>query len=255
MSTSKLTLKQSEKIDNDYKVGEIEYDNRDGLIYINYRKNGSNYGRPVELTWWDSFRGRTLDDKVNIVLEKLKAEIEEEKQKHIQRCIQQNKETENRKNRRVVLTSYAEEKNAEIKQKERELIMSIGESAHGRPADKGAELFKNRPLHENIDELSSAIRSGKVTINKKQVPTSPRPAPPAPQPKRQQDSSFKVAKPKNPNYYRNDDIYEDNDRSGGLFTRDDYASNPCRDSGSSRGGYEPSPSSDGGSCGGGGSDD
>jgi len=252
---TKLTLEQSERVEKDYRVTGVEFNDRNGYMYVNHIINGKKKWTCVELTWWDNLLGRTLDDKVNIVLNKVTAFVEKEKQAQIQYLINKNEANVNRKVRNEKLKEYEKQKNDELKQRERELFIPIGGSAHGKPADKGAELFKNRPLHENIDELSSAIRSGKVTVNKRQMPTSPRPEPPAPQPKHQQDSSFRVATPKKSNYYRNDDIYEDNDRSGGLFTRDNYAPEPCRDSGSSRGGYEPSPSSDGGSCGGGGSDD
>lgn len=246
--TTKLSLKELEKIENDYKVGEVEYNNKNGLIYINFRQDGSNYWRPVELSLWDHIIGRNLDTKVDIVLKKLKAEIEEKKQKRIQQVIEQKQETERRQQRADALRAYANQKNTEMKQIDtKEMIMPIGESAKGAPIGSGVELFKS---------TGPKIRSGSVNI--KSAPTSPRPPAPAPQPRRQQDSSFQVARPKKPGYYnRNEDIYDDNDRSAGLFTRDDY-NTPCRDSDSSRGGgYEPSSPGGGGSesCGGGGSDD
>lgn len=246
--TTKLSLKEMEEIEKDYKVGEVEYNNKNGLIYLNFTINGTNKWRPVQLTWWDNFLGRSLDDKVEIELKKLKAHVEEKKQERIQHKISRIQAAENQEQRANALRAYANQKNAEIKQKQELGYQPVNLSPLIKESDdKGSELFKNN---------GPKLRSGSVNI--KSAPTSPRPPAPAPQPRRQQDSSFQVARPKKPGYYnRNEDIYDDNDRSAGLFTRDDY-NTPCRDSDSSRGGgYEPSSPGGGGSesCGGGGSDD
>ncbi len=244
---TKLTLEQSERVEKDYRVTGVEFNDRNGYMYVNYTINGKKKWTCVELTWWDNLLGRTLDDKVNIVLNKVTAFVEKEKRDQIQYLINKNEANANREVRNEKLKEYEKQKNVELKQKK----------------ELGYQPVNLTPMMKDGVENSSLFKGGDVRINKKSIPTSPRPAPPAPQPRRQRDSSFRVATPRKTSHYnRNDDMYADNyiPSGGGLFTRDDYAPTPCHDSDSSRGGgYNPGPSSDGGSdggsCGGGGSDD